>query len=137
MSQKGASVAIHPCGCCVKAVFSLLPPPWRQLARAQLRSPARLALTSSAMKLQIWQCRSCRHSLLEAAGVKPPPSCRSPGRRKTTKTRINPPRPDRSDRATTPGTKRRWCSARNGETRAKGKSSICWRLKLTSCADVR
>lgn len=122
---------------CGKAIFSRLQP-WTRLAWAQLRTWVRLALTSSAMKLQIWQCPPCtRISLLETDGQKLPPSCLSPGLPKTTKTWVKPPPPDRSARAATPGTKWRWCSVRSGETRAKGKSSTCWRPKLTLSADVR
>lgn len=143
----GEYTLIHPWDCCLQALFSVLQQPWRQLAWALRRTPVRLALTSPAMKLQIWQCHSWRQfSLLETDRLEPspppptptpPPSCRSAGRLKTTKTRISPPRPDRSDLAAIRGTKWRWCSVLSGETRAKGKSSIYWRPKLTLSADVR
>lgn len=111
---------------------------WRRAACARRRASVRLALTSSAMELQIWQCDSCRQfSRLETNGLKPPPSCRLPGLLKTIKTRANLPGSDRSVSATTAETKWRWCSVRSGETRAKGRSSICWRLKRTLSVDVR
>lgn len=119
-------------GASIVAAWATLETIW---ASAQLRSAARLALTSSAMELQIWQCHSCgRSSLLEADGAKPAPACLSPGHPRTTKT---PVKADRSARAGTPGTKWRWCWARSGETRVRGRSSIYWPPKLTSSADAR